>query len=232
MKVNNNEKLEEIDIYLEQIKRYKLLTREREYELSERIKKGDEQALDELVNANLRFVVSIAKAYKKSGIPFHDLISEGNIGLVKAASKFDHTKGVKFISYAVWWVKSQIQESIKENAKSDNFHGDDYMEMMMRDSDFEYKTNLINEDFENDVVTMSSRQTVIDELTKVLNEREKKILLMYYGVGRKSECTLEEIGSELNLTKERVRQIKDKALTKVKINALISDEFDSFSESR
>lgn len=232
MKTNSYDKLEEIDIYFREIKKYKPLNRKREAELSKRIQRGDENALNELVNANLRFVVSVAKKYRSSGVPFHDLIAEGNIGLIKAARKFDADKGVKFISYAVWWVKSAIQDCIVSATKGDEFQSDEYNTIMCRDAEFEYNPHIINEEYENDLVNLSSRRDAIDELMATLSERETKILLMYYGLDGGEECTLDKIGKEMNLTKERVRQIKDNALSKMKVNALMSEEFDSFNELR
>lgn len=232
MKVNSYDKLDEINIYFKEINKYKPLTRKREAELGRRIKEGDKKALNELINANLRFVVSVAKKYRSSGVPFHDLISEGNIGLMKAARRFDGTKGIKFISYAVWWVRSAIRECIETHNKGSEYQSDEYNTIMCRDSEFEFNPNIINEEYESDLINFNSRKDAVDDLMRSLNERETKILLMYFGFGRKEGCTLDEIGSELNLTKERVRQIKDDALSKMKINAMLSDEFDSYSEIR
>lgn len=232
MKVNSYDKLDEINIYFKEINKYKPLTRKREAELGRRIKEGDKRALNELINANLRFVVSVAKKYRSSGVPFHDLISEGNIGLMKAARRFDGTKGIKFISYAVWWVRSAIRECIETHNKGSEYQSDEYNTIMCRDSEFEFNPNIINEEYESDLINFNSRKDAVDDLMRSLNERETKILLMYFGFGRKEGCTLDEIGSELNLTKERVRQIKDDALSKMKINAMLSDEFDSYSEIR
>ena len=232
MNISNNDKLREIDIYFSELKRFKPLSRERETELARLIREGDQHAIDEMVKANLRFVVKIAKRYKSSGVPLHDLISEGNIGLIRAAKKFDETKGVKFISYAVFWVKSAIRECVDEHNRNSQYQGDEYMEKMTRDTETEYTANATNETFELDLVNNLSRRAAIDELMDNLNERERKILLMYFGIDRKSECTLEEIGEEMEITRERVRQIRDKALTKMKVNAMMSDEFDSFKETR
>lgn len=228
MKTNSYDKLDEIDIYFRDINRYRALSRKREVELSERIQKGDDEALNELVNANLRFVVSLAKKYRSSGVPFHDLISEGNIGLIKAARKFDGTKGVKFISYAVWWIKSAIQECIMSQTRADEYYTDEYNTAMCRDSEMEYNPNVVNEEYESDIIDLMSRKDALDDLMRTLNERETQILLLYYGLDGCEECTLDEIGQQMNLTKERVRQIKDSALSKMKINALTSDEFDVY----
>ena len=116
------EKLDEIDVYFKEIKKYKPLSKKEEYKLIDKIQRGDEKALQTLVNANLKFVVSIAKKYRKSGVCFSDLISEGNIGLIKAAKKFDVRKGTKFITYAVWWIRSGIQECIDNYKKENTFY--------------------------------------------------------------------------------------------------------------
>ena len=228
MKVNGYDNVDELDIYFKEINKYKPLSRKREAELSDKIRRGDKAALDELVNSNLRFVVSVAKKYRSSGVPFHDLISEGNIGLMKAAKKFDAGKGVKFISYAVWWVKSEIQEHILSVTKGDEYYTDEYNTMMCRDSEFEYNPNIIDDEYENKIVNLSSRGDAIQDLMETLSEREAKVILMYYGIGRDEMCTLDIIGKELDITKERVRQIKDTALTKMKVQALTNNEFDTY----
>lgn len=227
------EHLDEIDVYFEEIKKYKPLSRKREKILSERIKNGDENALRELINSNLKFVVNIAKMYRKYGVPFSDLISEGNIGLMKAAKKFDGERNIKFISYAVWWIKNSIQECIDEYKKdksetnADLFHMDNQTKEV-----YEYELNNINNEYEDNVINYQSRKTTIDELMSCLQEREKKIIILYFGLFNNKEHTLDEIGSVLSLTNERVRQIKDKSLVKLRVAALNSDEFDVFQTLR
>ena len=232
MKTNSYETIDELDIYFKEINKYKPLSRTKEAELAKRIRRGDENALNALIRSNLRFVVSVAKKYRSSGVPFHDLISEGNIGLMKAAQKFDETRGTKFISYAVWWVKSAIQEHIQTVTKGDEYYTDEYNTIMCRDSEFEYNPNVIDEEFEVNIVNRASRTEALSDLMKDLSEREAKVILMYYGIGRKDICTLDDIGQELKITKERVRQIRDAALTKMKVEALSNDEFDTYKSMR
>lgn len=226
------EKLDEIDKYFADVKRYKPLTKKEEFDLSDKIKKGDEKALQKLVNANLRFVVKIAKQYRNTGICFSDIISEGNIGLIKAAKKFDRTRGVKFISYAIWWIRSTINEYIKAYNKNSAFNGNDIILNNSIKSEYEYSANLINSEFEDEISNIHSRNASIDDLMHSLETREKKILVLYFGLYGNEEKTLDEIGQEMKLTKERVRQIKDKAMVKLKCTALMSDEFDVYRNIR
>lgn len=227
------EKLDEIDSYFEDIKKYRPLSSREEKELAVKIKKGDKAALDKLVNANLKFVVNYAKQYRKSGVPFSDLISEGNIGLIKAAEKFDETKGVKFISYAVWWIRNSIQECIDRYlGNTEEVNADTYAFDNCKTSEYDYSSQLVNNEFEEELNNIQSRKATINELMKTLKKREIKILSLYFGLYNGKEMTLDEIGQEMELTKERVRQIKDKALVKLKVNALASDEFYTFKELR
>lgn len=233
MKLKKYEKLVEIDSYFDDIKRYKHLTKAEERELAERIKQGDEKALNKLVTSNLKFVVNIAKAYRKSGVPFSDLISEGNVGLMKAAKKFDGTKNIRFISYAVWWVKNSIQECIEEYHQENKEINavEDYILDNCTNTDYN-GTNYINENFENELMNLQSRKTSITDLMKCLQNREIKVLIDYFGLENGKEKTLEEISDELHITNERVRQIKDKALIKLRTEALMSDEFETYKELR
>ena len=233
MKLKKYEKLVEIDSYFDDIKRYKHLTKAEERELAERIKQGDEKALNKLVTSNLKFVVNIAKVYRKSGVPFSDLISEGNVGLMKAAKKFDGTKNIRFISYAVWWVKNSIQECIEEYHQENKEINavEDYILDNCTNTDYD-GTNYINENFENELMNLQSRKTSITDLMKCLQDREIKVLIDYFGLENGKEKTLEEISDELHITNERVRQIKDKALIKLRTEALMSDEFETYKELR
>ena len=227
------EKLDEIDAYFEDIKKYRPLSSREEKELAVKIKKGDKAALDKLVNANLKFVVNYAKQYRKSGVPFSDLISEGNIGLIKAAEKFDETKGVKFISYAVWWIRNSIQECINRYLGNvEEVNAETYVFDNCKKAEYDYSSKMVNEEFEEELTNLQSREATIAELMKTLKKREIRILSLYFGLYDGKEMTLDEIGQEMDLTKERVRQIKDKALVKLKVNALSSDEFDTFKELR
>lgn len=226
------EKLEEIDSYFSDIKKYKHLTKGEEKKLYEEIKNGNEQALEILITSNLKFVVNIAKSYRKSGVPFSDLISEGNVGLIKAAKRFDGTKDIRFISYAVWWIKNSIQECIDtyQQENKENCGIEDYVFDNCTTSD--YETNYINEDFENELMDLQSRKASIADLMKCLKKREAKILIEYFGLDNNKEKTLDEISNELNISNERVRQIKDKALVKLRTEALMSDEFDVYKTLR
>ena len=227
------EKLDEIDAYFEDIKKYRPLSSREEKELAVKIRKGDKAALDKLVNANLKFVVNYAKQYRKSGVPFSDLISEGNIGLIKAAEKFDETKGVKFISYAVWWIRNSIQECINRYLGNvEEVNAETHVFDNCKKAEYDYSSKIVNEEFEEELTNLQSREATISELMKTLKKREIRILSLYFGLYDGKEMTLDEIGQEMDLTKERVRQIKDKALVKLKVNALSSDEFDTFKELR
>lgn len=192
-----------------------------------------EAALNKLVRANLKFVVSVAKKYRDSGVAFSDLIEDGNMGLVKAAQRFDETKGVKFISYAVWWVRRCIQECIEQHQAEEAVNADDYL--LDNTTEQDYGEALLHDDdseFEENYMVSQGRQASIEDMMSCLRKRERRILEMYFGLDDGREKTLDEIGQETQLTKERVRQIKDKALIKLKTHALMSDEFDTFSELR
>ena len=223
------EHVQELSTYFNDIQNIRRLTRREEQILSEKIQKGDEQALNKLVYHNLRFVVNIAKNYRNSNVPFADIISEGNLGLIRAAHKFDSTKGVKFISYAVWWIKNSINECIeKYNRDNETLSYDDYT--INKCTDLDNKFEQINEDFEEKINNMQSRKDAIENLMKCLHEREIKILTLFFGLNGGKEMTLEEVGKEMCLTNERVRQIKDGALSKLKCEVLTytDDEIDTF----
>lgn len=223
------EHVQELSTYFNDIQNIRRLTRREEQILSEKIKKGDEQALNKLVYHNLRFVVNIAKNYRNNNVPFADIISEGNLGLIRAAHKFDSTKGVKFISYAVWWIKNSINECIeKYNRYNETLSYDDYT--INKCTDLDNKFEQINEDFEEKINNIQSRKDAIESLMKCLHEREIKILTLFFGLNGGREMTLEEVGKEMRLTNERVRQIKDSALSKLKCEVLTytDDEIDTF----
>lgn len=228
--VKRYEKLDEIDSYFNEIKKFRPLSKKEEYKLIDEVQNGNEVALKKLVESNLKFVVSIAKKYRKSGVCFSDLISEGNIGLIKAAHKFDKSKGTKFITYAVWWVKSCIQDCIENYKKQSEFSTDGFVFGNAVNQEYEYNSNLINSEYEENINVIQSRDASIEDLMKTLEEREAKILSLYYGLYGNKESTLDEIGQEMQITKERVRQIKDKAITKLRCNVLMSDEFETFKE--
>ena len=223
------EHVQELSTYFNDIQNIRRLTRREEQILSEKIQKGDEQALNKLVYHNLRFVVNIAKNYRNNNVPFADIISEGNLGLIRAAHKFDSTKGVKFISYAVWWIKNSINECIeKYNRDNETLSYDDYT--INKCTDLDHKFEQINEDFEEKINNIQSRKDAIESLMKCLHEREIKILTLFFGLNGGREMTLEEVGKEMCLTNERVRQIKDSALSKLKCEVLTytDEEIDTF----
>ena len=249
--------------YFKDIRKSNILTPNEELVLTIKIAEGDEEAIETLVNANLKFVVSIAKDYQNQGLSLSDLISEGNYGLVKAAKRFDYTKGFRFISYAVWWIRQSIISSLCENArmvrlpaniinklsslkkKIEKFEFENerepiYGEILDENNeavdlhlypkcsslneivneDGDELIDLIASDYEQSASTINDK--VKNELNKtlsVLDDRERDIVECYYGVNRECEpMTLEAIGEKYGLTKERIRQIKCKALRKLRHN--------------
>lgn len=222
---NTYEYIPEVNLYFKDIKNYQPLSKEEEINLTKKIKNGDVKSLERLIVCNLKFVVNIAKMYRKTNIPFTDLISEGNIGLIKAAKKFDETKDVRFITYAVWWVKSSIQEYIDKYNNNNTLSLNEEIKIDNNDCKYHH----INEDFENEINVINSRKDAINSLMDCLKERELKILTYYYGLDGNKEMTLEEIGNIFSLTQERIRKIKDKALVKLRSNALLSNEFEIFN---
>lgn len=258
-----------LDKYLQEIGHEDLISIEEEIELAQRIKKGDRKALEKLTKANLRFVVSVAKQYQNQGLSLPDLINEGNMGLIKAAEKFDETRGFKFISYAVWWIRQSILQAIAEQSrivrlplnqvgsvnkinrilnKFEQEHErrpnvdeiadqidlpeDKIVEAMkvngkhisvdapiMEGADSSLLDVLPNTESpmaDNELVMESLREEVASALN-VLNERERNIIECFYGINQR-EMTLEEIGDKFGLTRERVRQIKEKALRRLRQN--------------
>ena len=256
-----------LDKYLQEIGRKDLITVDEEVELAQKIKQGDQAALDKLVSANLRFVVSVAKQYQNQGLSLPDLIDEGNLGLIKAAQKFDETRGFKFISYAVWWIRQSILQALAEQSRivrlplnqvgSLNKIGKalqrfeqenerrpspaelaeqldvpvekiaDTMKVSGRhvsvDAPFvDGEDNslldvLPNEDspMAASALPQKSLSKEVNRALEQLNPRERDILKMFFGIGCQ-EMTLEEIGAKFDLTRERVRQIKEKAIRRLK----------------
>ena len=256
-----------LDKYLQEIGKEELITVEEEVELAQRIKKGDQEALEKLTKANLRFVVSVAKQYQNQGLSLPDLINEGNLGLIKAAEKFDETRGFKFISYAVWWIRQSILQALAEQsrivrlplnqvgslnkinkafARFEQEHertpspeelanelelpkvkvtdtlrvagrhvsvdapfadGEDnsLLDVLVNPDSPNADRGLINE----------SLSTEVDRALETLTERERDIIKYFFGIGC-SEMTLEEIGEKFDLTRERVRQIKEKAIRRLR----------------
>ncbi len=257
-----------LDKYLHEIGKVELLSAEKEVELAKRIKKGDRQALEALIKANLRFVVSVSKQYQNQGLTLNDLINEGNLGLIKAAERFDETRGFKFISYAVWWIRQSILQALAEQARivrlplnkigsinkinkafsklEQEFQReptvDEVAELMEAKPDLiedsmnfssihvsmdaplrdEEANNMydvmLNEDSpkpDEELMDNSLRQEIERSLS-TLGDREAEILRFYFGLNGYQPHTLEEIGDEFGLTRERVRQIKEKAIKKLK----------------
>ena len=252
-----NRKSASLDKYLQEIGREELISVDEEVELARRIRQGDQRALEKLTCANLRFVVSVAKQYQNQGLSLPDLINEGNLGLIKAAQKFDETRGFKFISYAVWWIRQSILQALAEQARivrlplnqvgalnkiskelskfeQENERLDvplekisDTLKVSGRsisvDAPFvEGEDNSLLDVLTNDdspaadsTLTQESLSKEVDRALRQLHEREREILKMFFGIGCQ-EMTLEEIGAKFDLTRERVRQIKEKAIRRLK----------------
>ena len=270
LKINKsitNRESASLDKYLQEIGKEDLITVDEEVELAQRIKKGDRKALERLTKANLRFVVSVAKQYQNQGLSLPDLINEGNVGLIKAAEKFDETRGFKFISYAVWWIRQSILQAIaeqsrivrlplnqvgsvnkinkvlnkfeQENERRPSLEEisekvdlpedkiDDAMKVNSRhvsvDAPFaEGEDNslldvLVNNDTPtaDNMLVLESLRSEIDNALQVLNERERNVIEAFFGINQ-PEMTLEEIGVKYGLTRERVRQIKEKAIRRLR----------------
>lgn len=218
----NKNDSEELNIYFNDIKKYPTLTKEKEIELGYKIKKGDKSAYNELVNANLKYVVMIAKQYSHYDISLFDLISEGNLGLIKAIEKYDYTKGFKLITFASWWIKNYIQMFIKEHYKPNDVNID--FSNLGENTPLIYKNQSenINEEFTEEINNAINSDNKIENLMSALQKREYKIVELYYGLFGNKEHTLAEISNELNISMERVRQIKDKAILKLRSKALIT----------
>lgn len=258
-----------LEKYLQEIGHQDLLTADEEVELAQQIKKGDRKALERLTKANLRFVVSVAKQYQNKGLSLPDLINEGNLGLIKAAEKYDETRGFKFISYAVWWIRQSILQAIAEQSRivrlplnqvgsvnriarelnkfeQENERKPSVEEMADRidlpeekiaeamkinthhvsmDAPFADGEDNSLLDFlpytdspsTDNVLDQESLRTEIGRVLDVLNDREQKVIKAFFGIGMQ-EMTLEEIGDKYNLTRERVRQIKEKAIRRLRYN--------------
>lgn len=265
---SENRANQSIDRYLQEIGEVPLLTPDEEVELARRIKQGDQQALEKLTKANLRFVVSVAKLYQNKGLSFGDLINEGNLGLIKAASRFDETRGFKFISYAVWWIRQGIMQALADQSrivrlplnrvsaltKIGKAYSELEQEFEREPSPGEIAEQLDMKDVEvTDTLIVSGRHLSMDtpfshgennslldvienrhqpppdsdligESLKIeientlstLSKREAEIVRLYFGLGYEHPLTLEEIGERFNLTRERIRQIKEKALRRLR----------------
>jgi RNA polymerase primary sigma factor len=264
-----NRESQSLEKYLQEIGRVELISTEEEVRLATLIKQGDQKALNRLTKANLRFVVSVAKQYQNQGLSLPDLINEGNLGLIKAAERFDETKGFKFISYAVWWIRQSILQAIAEQARivrlplnkvglssriqkaysqlEQEFEREPSAEELAEVLDMELDEVsatlglnlrhvsmdtplsegeegtlldvLENPNAENTDAGLAHHESLrleIDRSLKTLTERQKEVICYFFGIGVDHPLSLEDIGDKFNLTRERVRQIKDKAIVKLR----------------
>lgn len=264
-----NRESQSLEKYLQEIGKVDLINPEEEVQLAMRIRQGDQRALDRLVKSNLRFVVSVAKQYQNQGLTLPDLINEGNLGLIKAALRFDETRGFKFISYAVWWIRQSILQALAEQSRIvrlplnkvglTNRISKAYQlleQEFEREPTVQELAELLELSIEEVAATMSvgfrhvsmdtplsdgedgtlmdvmenpnadktdeklvhdeSLRLEIERSLKTLTERQKEVLCFFFGIGVDNPLSLEDIGERFNLTRERVRQIKDKAITKLR----------------
>ncbi len=272
LKISNsitNRESASLDKYLQEIGHEELLSTDEEVELAQRIRKGDKRALERLTKANLRFVVSVAKQYQNQGLSLPDLINEGNVGLIKAAEKFDETRGFKFISYAVWWIRQSILQAIAEQSrlvrlplnqvgsvnkitrelnkfeqeherkpsvdeiaervdlpedkiadamKANSRHVS--MDAPIADGEDSSMIDFLSGDSSNTdrELAIESLKAEVSRILKLLTDKEQKVLRAFFGIDGSPEMTLDEIGEKYNLTRERVRQIKEKALRRLRHN--------------
>lgn len=215
--------LTDLSKYCNTIKNTKGLPREEERELAVRIQEGDEGALNELVTANLKYVVTIAKRFAWSGIPLYDLISEGNIGLITAAKKFNPDRGTKFITYAKWWITQAVKSYVDGSGYNTEYSRmDDYIFNDTPNDD------MINYEFEEEIHNIQSRSYAVNELLACLSKREYRVLQSYFGLNGEREMTLDEISKEIGLTPERVRQIKDTGIEKLQFKAMSNESYSEF----
>lgn len=211
--------------YFSEIGNFSPLSKDEELSLWERYKKNNDiSARDKIIKSNLKFVASVAKPYQGLGLSYSDLIAEGNMGLMKAIEKFDYEKGFRTISYSVWWIRQAILEALNER---NLLKGDEllfyYNKNQESDDDMSNPNGTQTEMEDSDYINYlknNEMKSAVRVLMKSLNSRERKILTSYFGLGLEEEMTLEEIGKKLGLTKERVRQIKEKALKKLRAEAL------------
>ncbi len=264
-----NREITSLDAYLGEVSRIELLTPEEESQLAQKIRQKDKSAQEKLIKANLRFVVSVAKQYQHQGLQLSDLINEGNIGLIKAAQRFDETRGFKFISYAVWWIRQSILQAIAEHSRLVrlplNQIGDinrifkeaaileqkleripspqevaDALNISVEKVNEAYKISSkhismdapLIEDEDNtlaDVISSESLQNIdhtaypksffeeIQQMLATLTARERDVINLFFGIGYRQPLTLDEIAIKFNLTRERIRQIKEKAMRRLKL---------------
>lgn len=209
--------------YLDEIGRESLLTEDEERHLSERIKKGDERALNKLIEANLRFVVAIARQYQGQGLQMEDLVSEGNLGLMKAAGKFDASRGLRFVNYAVVFVRQQIERALKMESAEQRVESGRDGQTRSVDAPLGSKTNVsllsvlvnTNSPMADTRAYNASFEAAVERTLSMLDEREGKVINAYFGIGQEN-LTLAEIAEDMGLKRERVRQIRDKAVRKMR----------------
>ncbi|MCX6168582.1 MAG: sigma-70 family RNA polymerase sigma factor [Ignavibacteriales bacterium] len=263
-----NRESQSLDKYLQEIGKVDLLTPDEEIELAIRIRKNDQLALEKLVKANLRFVVSVAKQYQNQGLTLGDLINEGNLGLIKAARRFDETRGFKFISYAVWWIRQSILQALAEQSRivrlplnrvgalnkigkaysnlEQEYEREPSAQELAQELDMDIsevsdtlkisgravsmdapfaqgEENRLLDILENDEepspdqsLMSESLRREIERALSTLSEREAEVIKLYFGLNKEHSLTLEEIGEKFNLTRERVRQIKEKAIRRLR----------------
>jgi len=209
--------------YLDEIGRETLLSEDEEHQLSERIRRGDGRALNKLVEANLRFVVAIARQYQGRGLSMEDLVSEGNLGLLKAAGKYDASRGLRFVNYAVVFIRQQIERSLKIESAEQRVESRGDGQTRSVDAPLGTKTNvsllsvLVNADspMADERVYQANMLTAVEKALDSLNERESRVVNAYFGLGQ-DNLTMAEIAVDMGLKRERVRQIRDKAVRKMR----------------
>ena len=208
-----NRESQSLEKYLQEIGKVDLITPEEEVQLAIKIKEGDQKALEKLTKANLRFVVSVAKQYQNQGLSLSDLINEGNLGLIKAAQRFDETRGFKFISYAVWWIRQSILQALAEQSRIVRLP----LNKVGLSNKISKAYSQLEQEFEREPSTEELAEILeIDRSLSTLTERQRDVIKLYFGIGVEHPMSLEDIGEKFSLTRERVRQIKDKAITKLK----------------
>ena len=226
MKKNNVITSTDFDIYYKDISDSKSLSKEEETQLAKRIKEGDISARNELVEANLKFVVFVAKNYLSRWNCLSDLVEEGNLGLIRAAEKFDPSSGNKFISYAVFWIKAYIQRFIdRQTDITGELDGEEYNPHIVETHIDERYLNEVDEDDGMMMERTMDKNITVDELINVLTERERKVIEAYYGLHEQEEKSLNKIGKVMHLSTERVRQLLNSGMDKLRMSAMTRKDF-------